>query len=531
MRFLMVYPNSTGNTKVPLGIIYILTLLKQAGHEVRLFDMTFYGVELEKHDINVRGKFLNFKPIDLTPYGVTYRHSTMADVEKDLSDEIASFKPDLIGLSVTEDTSRTGFRLANAVKKAVPETPVIFGGVFCMSSPDIVISQDCVDMMCSGEGETLMTELMDRLSKHKSYDDIPGLWIKKKDGTIIKNEIPHPISMDILPYMDLSLIDERHFFNPMAGHVYKMTFVQGQRGCPRRCTYCCNQLFLDTYKKAHAVYLRKQSIRRFVEEMADIKEKYGMNFFQIVDDDFTLRPLSELLQFSKLYKKMVNVPFWIQAEANHITEEKIAALCDAGLMGGSMGIETGSDFVREKVYKRKTSKEKTREAFEIMHRYGMRTSGNIIIGVPHEGRKEIFETIELTRECKPKSLNVNIYAPYRGTELHDYCVKMGYLKEDFVRESGESWKPVLDMPQISKREIEGFIRTFILYCTLPKKYWPQIKKCEEFSLESDEKLQELETIFWEIAEKNGINYDVPGFDYEAFDAARKKELAAKNTAS
>jgi hypothetical protein len=62
---------------------------------------------------------------------------------------------------------------------------------------------------------------------------------------------------------------------------------------------------------------------------------------------------------------------------------------------------------------------------------------------------------------------------------------------------------------------------------LPKKYWPQIKKCEEYSLESDEIFQELETIFWEIAEKQGINYDVPGFDYDGFLAARKKELASR----
>jgi anaerobic magnesium-protoporphyrin IX monomethyl ester cyclase len=524
----MIYPNSTGNTKVPLGITYLLTILKNAGHEVRLFDMTFYGIELEKHDIFVRGRFLNFKPIDLTPYGVTYQHATMADVDKDLASEINSFKPDLIGVSITEDTSKTGIHLAEVAKHAAPETPIIFGGVFCMSSPEWVIEHDCVDLMCTGEGEELIIKLTDCLTGKKSYNNIPGLWIKKKDGSIIKNELARPVSMDSLPYLDLSLADDRHFYNPMAGHVYKMTFVQSQRGCPRRCTYCCNQLFLNTYKKTHGSgYLRKQSIPRFVEEMADIKQKYGMNFFQIVDDDFTLRPLSELREFARLYKEMVDLPWWIQAEANHITDEKIAILVEAGLMGGSVGIETGSDYIREKVYKRNTSKAKTLEAFEIMHRHGMRTSGNIIIGVPHEGRKEIFETIELTRQCQPKSLNVNIFAPYRGTELRDYCVKMGYLKDDFIRNSAESWKPVIDMPQISHKEIEGFIRTFILYSFLPKKYWPKIKKCEEFSLESDEILQELEEIFWEIAEKRGINYDVPGYDYDAFLAARQKELESR----
>jgi anaerobic magnesium-protoporphyrin IX monomethyl ester cyclase len=529
LRFLMVYPNSTGNTKVPLGIIYILTLLKQAGHEVRLFDMTFYGVELNKHDIHIRGKFLNFKPIDVEPYGVTYKHVTMSQVEKDLIKEIESFKPDLIGLSITEDTALMGIHLANVAKKSSPETPVIFGGVFCMSSPEYIIKEDCADLVCIGDGEELILQLAEKISNKKSYDNVAGLWIKKSNSEVIKNELAYPVPMDTLPYLDLSLIDDRHFFNPMAGHVYKMTFIQSQRGCPRRCTYCCNQLFLDTYKKKFpgSVYLRKQKISRFVEEMVFIKKKYGINFYQIIDDDFTMRSLSELQEFSRLYKKNVDLPFWIQAEANHITVEKMVALRDAGCMAISMGIETGSDLVREKVYKRHTTKEKTIQAFEIMHKCGIRTSGNIIIGVPHEGRKEIFETIELTRQCQPKSLNVNIFAPYRGTELRDYSVKMGYLKDDFIRESGQSWRPVLEMPQITNKEIEGLVRTFVLYCTLPKKYWPQIKKCEEYSLESDEIFQELESVFWTIAEKQGINYDIPGFDYDGFLAARKKELAKR----
>ena len=54
MKFLMIYPNSTGASRVPLGIVYLLTILKEQGHDVRLFDMTFYGVNVDNNYVDVR---------------------------------------------------------------------------------------------------------------------------------------------------------------------------------------------------------------------------------------------------------------------------------------------------------------------------------------------------------------------------------------------------------------------------------------------------------------------------------------------
>ena len=77
MKFLMIYPNNTGASRVPLGIVYLLTILKEQGHNVKLFDMTFYGVNVDNNYVDVRSTNLNFKRIDLAPYGVVYEKSTM----------------------------------------------------------------------------------------------------------------------------------------------------------------------------------------------------------------------------------------------------------------------------------------------------------------------------------------------------------------------------------------------------------------------------------------------------------------------
>jgi radical SAM superfamily enzyme YgiQ (UPF0313 family) len=267
------------------------------------------------------------------------------------------------------------------------------------------------------------------------------------------------------------------------------------------------------------------SIPRFIDNLVYLKEKYDMNFFQIIDDDFMLRSLEDIKDFHDLYKEKVDLPFWIQAEANNVTDEKIRYLKDAGLIAVAMGIETGNHYIRKKVYCRPTSKEASIRAFKIMHQYGIRTSGNVIVGVPHEGRKEIFDSIDLVRKCQPKSLGVNPYVPYYGTKLRDYCVEKGYIDKDYIHDGRlPPMEPVLDMPQITKSEIKGLVRTFALYAVLPKKYWSTIKKCEVFTKESAAIFASLENLYWQIVKNRGMDYDVPGFDYGSFFQKRRKEL-------
>jgi radical SAM superfamily enzyme YgiQ (UPF0313 family) len=519
----MVYPNSTGNGKVPIGVVNIMTILKSAGHQVEMFDMTWYGVDLQHHDIHNRGRMLNFQPVDLEQWGVTYEYADMTKVESDLRDHINKFWPDVVGFSITEDTSLVGLSLAKVARRVKPRAYIIFGGVFCWVNPEFVVSHSEVDAVCIGEAEGMIEEFGRRWDAFEPMDDLPTMWIKRLSGEVVKNPIGPPADLNKVPVADLSLLDDRHFFNGMAGNVYKMTFVESQRGCPRKCTYCCNTLILNSYKDHMKLVLRKKDIDRCISEMVELVETHGINFIQFTDDDFTLWRLKELERFMRLYEERVGVPFWIQVEANHVTDEKIAMVRQAGCMSASMGIETGSYHICEKVFKRHTKREQTIEAFAIMHDHGIRTSGNIIIGVPYEWREEIFQTIQLARECLPTSLNVNVFAPYQGTELRDMAVELGYLDKDFIREGRRGGEAVLDMPQILKAEVEGLARTFVLYTYLPEARWPDIKKCEV--VDPDQDLWDgLVAEYWEVAEKLGINIDWPGFDYARLLAERQAEL-------
>ena len=51
-----------------------------------------------------------------------------------------------------------------------------------------------------------------------------------------------------------------------------------------------------------------------------------------------------------------------------------------------------------------------------------------------------------------------------------------------------------------------------------------IKKCENPTAESDRFFTKLEETYWQITKERGMDYDVPGFDYDSFFQKRRKEL-------
>ncbi len=55
MRILLVYPNNTGYSRVPIGLALIYTCLLEAGHDVKIYDTTFYNI-FKQTDDDIREK-------------------------------------------------------------------------------------------------------------------------------------------------------------------------------------------------------------------------------------------------------------------------------------------------------------------------------------------------------------------------------------------------------------------------------------------------------------------------------------------
>ncbi|MDO8646827.1 MAG: hypothetical protein Q7R70_00220, partial [Candidatus Diapherotrites archaeon] len=89
-----------------------------------------------------------------------------------------------------------------------------------------------------------------------------------------------------------------------------------------------------------------------------------------------------------------------------------------------------------------------------------------------ETEKTIFETIELNRQCRPDAIQVSIFSPYEGTELHEMCAKNGWIREE--PSSNYYTHTTLELPTISSASVDSFHKTFMLYYYSPKALYPFI---------------------------------------------------------
>jgi len=480
-KVLLVLANSFMDNLIPLGMSVLSACLKKAGHEVILFDTTFYKTK-EKTGDDARIETLQVKFTNLADYGI---HPKKTDLCSDFRKIIEESKPDLIAVSVVESTYFIGLQLLNAVKDI--RVPKLIGGIHVTFSPDDIIKEPVVDMICVGEGERAIVELANRIGSKQEYNDIPNLWVKK-DGRTYRNPIGPLVNLNELPEQDWEIYEKERFYKPMGGKIYIAGTFEMNRGCPYDCAFCCNKQLQEIYKK-HGKYHRQKDINILMNEIKTKTRRYGLQYLYIVAENFLLMKEERFSLFIDHFKQ-IKLPFWIETRPDSITEKRVLQLRDIGCEGVSIGVEHGNPGFRKKILNRHITNSAIIEAFKIVKRSKIRSCANNIIGFPTETRELVFDTIELNRKIKADNIIVNIFTPYRGTRLRQLSVDNGYLKPDAI--AGDYRADAnINMRHFTPEQIKGMQRTFSMYVRFPKSMWPEIEKCEDFGQEGNESFHRL----------------------------------------
>ena len=482
-KVLFIYPNTMMATLVPIHISLLSACLKEKGIESALFDTTYYKTE----EVNFEEKkveLLQIKPFNLNDKGVGFKQT---DIHEDLAEKIREYQPDLIGITMVEDTYDLSRSLLASIKDF--KIPVIAGGVFVTFSPEEVLNNETVDMVCVGEGEEALTELCEKMSKGEDYSAVMNLWVKK-DGVIIKNPLRKLTDIDKLPPIDYDIFGRDRLYRPMFGKVFTMIHVELDRGCPYDCTYCEAPHLRKLFQEAGCgIYYRKKSIRAIMREMRCLSEKYSPDYVNFNSETFLAKSVSELKEFAEQYKE-IGIPFWCQTRPETVTEEKIKILKEMNCDSLQFGIEHGNEVFRANILRRHSSNEKIVNALKIVEKYEIPYTVNNIIGFPDETRELIFDTINLNRKINPRTMNCYLFTPYKGTILYKQCVEKGYLGEnDKVHQLLDSVK--LNMDSIAYDELKGLQRTFSLYARFPETEWDKIKIAEKFDEEGNRMFERL----------------------------------------
>ncbi|MCJ7645789.1 B12-binding domain-containing radical SAM protein [bacterium] len=411
MKVLFIYPNLMRQENISLGIAYISAYLKARGYSTYLVDYTWGG--------RVKDTIL----------------------------AVRKFGPDLVAFSIRSGEFTFCLRISRKLKDYFgSDIKIIFGGVHPTIDPEGVIEEDCVDMVCVGEGEQAIAELCQKMEKKKPIDQIKNIWVKK-DGIIKKNDVRDLIEdLDEIPFPDRDLFDMGRYISSRDGAIDMIV----SRGCPYQCTYCINPILQNLYRRK-GKFVRTKSVNNVINEISDIYKKYKIKHISFQDDIFP-SSLEWLREFGQEFRKYSGLDFSCNLRAESINPQICKYLKDSGCSSINIGIESGSEWVRENVLNRKISNEKLITAFETCRKEGLATYSFNMIGIPYETVSHIKETIELNKRIHPTFLQVSIFQPYPGTQLNSLCVEKKWCEGEILPYSHQFFS-MLRYPQISRARI------------------------------------------------------------------------------
>ena len=452
---------------IPQGISLLAAILQKKGHQVKVVDTAFM-----KTETYVRPNA-----------GVTIYKSTKYDLHDLVADDpivnivdetqkqIDEYQPDLFAVAAMTTNYQYSIDL---VRKLHFSCKVIFGGVHPTLCPDEVLSNSCVDMLCVGEGDEALPELCDALETKKEFLHINNIWVKGKNGVIIKNGLRPFVDLDTLPCPDWTLFDNRHLFRPFDGKIYSGGFFVTSRGCPGQCTYCVNEV-LQHICQACGKYFRRMSPKKIAEQIKYLMDEYGTTWFKFGDDTFLLHTIAEFEELRDLIKPL-KIQFGCSIRPDTVTQRKVELLKDMGCVAMSVGIETGNEKLRKEQLNRQISNQQIEDALKIITDAGIRVSTFNLLGIPTESREDVYETIKMNKRLGVKAANVYILYPFPGSVLsRKYNVNI-LDQEGKIIPMNQAER--FNFSRMTREELIGLQKTFNLYMDLPESLWPVIRLAE-----------------------------------------------------
>jgi len=418
-----------------LGVIYIASLLKSRGHEPQVF---------------------------------------IAGGENDLVRSVVDYEPDIIAFPVTSGNHKWPIETAKKIKEKL-EVISVFGGPHATFFPEM-IEEDSVDIICVGEGEYAMLELCEALEKGSDYSKIKNLWVKD-EANIVKNVVrPLIEDLDELPFPDRSLYFKYGFLRDLE----TKTFITG-RGCPYDCTFCFNHVYKKVYSGCGR-YVRKRGVDGVLAEIFQVRRDYGLETIFFADDTFIIDK-KWLKEFLERFKTEVNLPFFCGVRADLVDEDTVKLLSEAGCYMVTVGIESGNEFIRNKILKKQLSNKQILGACSLFHKYGIKIRSTNIFSIPEETLDRALETVELNILAGIDYPFSSLLQPYPKTEIAKYAKNNGFLKEDFSLDDLSTLYFDTNVINISdKRSVSNLHRLFYLAVKFPA-LLPLIKRLVHLPLE------------------------------------------------
>jgi len=387
----------------------------------------------------------------------------------DVIEAIRKENPGLIAFSALTGVHQSLLSLAVEIKRHF-DIPIIMGGPHPTYSQD-VIEKPGIDMICRGEGELAMLELADKMEQDRDITRIDNIHVKLKDGTVFKNDLRPPADLNALPFPDRELYYKYDFIRdiPMKRFIASM-------GCPYPCTFCHEPVINKMYK-GKGMYFRRKSVPRIVAEIKYIKERYPLEHVHFSDDLFFIKNNYDWLEeFADIYPREIGLPFCCNIRYDSVNELAANLLKKANCFGAAIGLESGSERLREIVIKKRVKNEDMVNGARLLRERKIKMLTTNMIGLPGETLDEAFETVELNMRLKSNYTRANTFLLFPGLPMVDYARREGFVDPNFDIDKHVAESLEINLKTPYAKEFKNLCTLFWLFVHFPPSWIPLFKK-------------------------------------------------------
>ncbi len=395
--------STTHKPSPPLGLAFIASVLKKAGHSIQIVDCIAESPNV----------FYSFK--DGIVINGLADEDTIRLIDKDV---------DVIGFSVMFSGNWIhNRRLIDHVGSNFPKALIIAGGEHITACPEFCFSQSKnLDVCVLGEGEETILALLDAIQNGKELYSVNGIAFRSKSNQIFLTA-PRARIRDLnnISRADWSCFPikkyrEKNMSYGISAEDTLSLPILSTRGCPYTCTFCSSPNMWGT-----RYYMRTPS--DVADEMEELITEYDVANFDFYDLTAIIKKDWIVDLCKEIINRNLNITWQIPAgtRSEAIDGEVADWLYKSGCKIITYAPESGSTEVL-KIIKKKVHLNKMIESIRHSSKRGLNVKINFMIGFPSETHKNILQNLWFLIKASWHGVNdmaPAIFSPYPGSELFE----------------------------------------------------------------------------------------------------------------
>jgi len=328
--------------------------------------------------------------------------------------------------SASTQTMPAAGGICAALRQRAPGIPTLLVGGHVSALPERTLRDEACDFVCQGEGPHTIVGLLEALSSGGGHGRVPGLWWL--DGGEIRSTPPAPLLDNLdrdLPQMAWDLLPvpkyRAHNWHCFGALDRRQPYasIYTSLGCPFKCTFCCIN---SPFGKPGYRYRGAGSV---IEEIDLLVSKYGVRNIKILDEMFVLNYEHVESVCDRIIERGHDLNIWAYARVDTVKERILDRLKRAGINWLALGIESGSQHVRDGALK-KFGRADIAATVRAIQAAGINVIGNYIFGLPDDDHDTMQATLDLACELNCEFANFYSAMAYPGSRLYDMALEEGW---------------------------------------------------------------------------------------------------------